>query len=230
MKKQGISQEGLKLLACLTMLVDHIGAVLVPGNLILRCIGRLSFPIYCFLIAEGAHYTRNPKKYALRMALIAVLTELPYDLAFYGRYYPDHQNVMPTLLLGFCALEAMKRCSGPGWKLLTVLPFAAASELMQGDYGAEGVLIIALFFLTRELPDRLILQTLGLAAVFGGMASIPLFYVGTWPFQMQLLGVLAMVPIGLYSGRKAVSSQAVQWGFYLFYPVHLTILALIRLL
>jgi membrane protein implicated in regulation of membrane protease activity len=73
----------------------------------LRVIGRFAFPIYCFLLAEGAHCTRNPKKYALRMAIGAVLSELPYDLAFYGGWTMENQSVMITLLLGFGALEAI---------------------------------------------------------------------------------------------------------------------------
>ena len=60
MQKRGFSQESLKLIACLTMLVDHIGALLMPQYMWMRAIGRLSFPIYCFMLAEGVHYTKNP--------------------------------------------------------------------------------------------------------------------------------------------------------------------------
>ena len=84
--KTGISQEGLKLLACLTMLIDHIGALFFPQFQWMRIIGRLSFPLYCFLLSEGIHYTRNPMKYGLRLLLVAVLTELPYDLLFRGEF------------------------------------------------------------------------------------------------------------------------------------------------
>ena len=113
-----LNQENLKLIACGTMLIDHFAAVILLSMFphtrnvvelyyILRIIGRLAFPIYCFLLVEGAHYTRNPKKYALRMAIGAVLSEIPYDLAFYGGWTLENQSVMITLLLGFGALEAM---------------------------------------------------------------------------------------------------------------------------
>ena len=69
MKKQGLSQEWLKLTACATMLVDHVGAVLLPQYIWLRVLGRIAFPIYCFLLAEGIHYTKNPKKYGLRLGI-----------------------------------------------------------------------------------------------------------------------------------------------------------------
>ena len=71
-KKQGLSQEGLKLIACVTMLIDHIGAAFVPW-MWLRMVGRIAFPIYCFLLAEGAFYTRNPRRYGARLAVGALL-------------------------------------------------------------------------------------------------------------------------------------------------------------
>ena len=97
MKKRGLSQEMLKLIACLTMLIDHVGATVIlelfgttPSLGLywlywaMRIVGRMAFPIYCFLLAEGAHYTRNPKQYALRLAIGVVLSELPFDFAFWG--------------------------------------------------------------------------------------------------------------------------------------------------
>lgn len=229
MKKQGISQETLKLIACITMLIDHIGAVFVPGYA-LRCIGRLSFPIYCFLIAEGSHYTRSPKKYALRMLLMAAASEVGYDLAFYGGFTLHRQNVMLTLLMGFFALEVMKKCPNTGLKIMAAVPFAIVAEFCRSDYGAEGVMVIALFALTRELPHKHLLQFLGMAFIFSSMSSAEIFRIGNFPIQMQELGALAILPIALYSGKKATTSKAVQWGFYLFYPVHLLVLWLIKLI
>ena len=116
MKRFGMSQEMLKLIACMTMLIDHIAAVLViPSDaamlagdttvawvhVVMRGIGRVAFPIFCFLLVEGAHHTRNPRKYALRLSLGMVLSEIPFDLAFFGRLTWAHQSVMVTLLLGF---------------------------------------------------------------------------------------------------------------------------------
>ena len=129
MRKRGLSQEGLKLLACVTMLIDHIGATLVlrmlqtmpvrneQYNLLvgiyyaLRIIGRIAFPIYCFLLVEGAYHTRNPKKYGMRLFVGMLLSEIPFDLAFSLRgnvlFDWSSNSVMLTLLLGFCMIEAM---------------------------------------------------------------------------------------------------------------------------
>lgn len=118
MERKGLSQEGLKLIACLTMLIDHIGAVFVPGYYLyysMRIIGRIAFPIYCFLLAEGFHYTRSPGKYALRLTIGMVLSEIPFDLALEGRLTLAYQSVMVTLLLGLLAAWAMEKC-GSWWK------------------------------------------------------------------------------------------------------------------
>lgn len=228
MKNRGISQEMLKLIACVAMLLDHIGATLVPGWT-LRIIGRIAFPIYCFLLVEGAHYTRNPKKYALRLAIGAVLSELPFDLAFFGGWTWGYQSVMLTMLVGFFALQAMGKCSNYLLKCLVVLPFALLAEWLLTDYGGAGVLLIALFGISRELPHRLLIQLLGMALICNYLipgAKIP---IGGFRIAIELFALIALIPIAFYSGRKITGSKAVQWGFYLFYPVHLTVLYLIEL-
>jgi len=225
--KHGLSQEGLKLIACLTMLCDHIGAVLVPW-IPLRIIGRLSFPIFCFLIAEGTFHTRHPGKYALRLAIGAVLAELPFDFCFFGRIYWGHQNVMVTLLLGFAAVHAGRYMQGFWRKLLSAVPFLLIAFFAQADYGVEGVLLILLFGLTRELPFRQLVQLLGMFLIFWEPKGWPLFTVLGLPVTLQMTCVLSMLVIALYTGEKRTTSKALQWGFYLFYPLHMLILAFLQ--
>lgn len=244
--KKGLSQEGLKLIACVTMLIDHVGAVLVEalftqaamsgGNNAsellslyetMRTVGRLAFPIYCFLLVEGACHTRSPRKYALRLAMAVVISELPYDLAFYGGWTVYHQNVMVTLLLGFCALELMKKCPNIALKILAAVPFMLLADFLNTDYGGDGVLLIVMFALTRELPHRWLWQALGIWFVFSPGHAMFLYWLGGISITIQEWAVLAAIPISLYSGEKRSHSKALQWGFYLFYPVHLTVLYLI---
>lgn len=225
--KRGLSQEGLKLIACITMLLDHVGAVFVPGYT-LRIIGRLAFPIFCFLLAEGAHYTRNPKKYALRLTIGALLSEFPFDILFYGKFTWQHQSVMVTLLLGYLAIVLMEKCPNVFVKFAVSFPFFLAAQWLQSDYGSYGVGMIVLFSITRELLGKEWIQTLGLAVICAMMPSVSLSVFG-FSVSIQLFAVAAMIPISLYSGRKATQSKAVQWGFYLFYPVHLAVLYLILL-
>ena len=229
MKEKGLSQEGLKLLACLTMLLDHIGATLVPGWT-LRIIGRLAFPIFCFLLAEGAHYTKNPAKYAFRLAIGAILSEIPFDFALFGGWTWYYQSVMLTMLLGFGALFAMGNCQNGLWKCLIVLPFALTAEWLQTDYGGAGVLLIAMFGLTRKVPHRNFVQTIAMGVlIWFLMPGAPVPVLGR-EIPIELFGVLAMVPVALYSGKKRTHKKAAQWAFYLFYPVHLGVLYLIRVL
>jgi hypothetical protein len=217
MKHTPLSQEGLKCIACVTMLIDHVGAVFFPQNLWLRVIGRLAFPIYCFLLAEGAHYTQNPTKYALRLFIGLLLAEIPFDLALYGQISWAHQSVMFTLLLAFSMAMIMKKLPLLG-KVLAVIPFYFAAELLHTDYGGLGILIAAIFIISRELPESLLFQTCGLLA-----ANLAYFTSSI----IQPFAVLSMIPIGLYSGKKVSGSKPLQWAFYLFYPVHLLILRII---
>ncbi len=228
MHEKRLSQERLKLIACMTMLIDHMGVALFHG-IWLRVIGRVAFPIYCFLLAEGAHYTKNPRNYALRLAAVMLLSELPFDFALYGRSTWLHQNVLLTLLLGFLALEAMSKISNPLGKLCAVIPFVLLADFFHTDYGSQGVLMILFFGLAREYGLGVLPMTAGLAVISLVRPSFPVRLLGV-NIPIELFSVLAMIPIAFYSGKKASSSKAVQWGFYLFYPVHLAVLWLLKML
>lgn len=165
MGRKNLSQEGLKAIACGAMLLDHIGAVFLPG-VALRCIGRISFPIFCFLLAEGANHTRSPGKYALRLALGALIAEIPYDGLFYGGFCREHQNVMFTLLLGLLTLRSMERW--PGFGLLSLMAGCLLAELGHTSYGGWGVAMVVLFARTARLPRRELWQLGGYGCDFSG--------------------------------------------------------------
>lgn len=258
-KKKGISQETLKLIACVAMLIDHVGATLVlllfmrnpvdsPANIWLEClyrgmrlIGRIAFPIYCFLLVEGAYRTRDPKKYALRLFIGMLLSEIPFDLAFSPTWLvyewklttpllgfnPGFNSVMMTLLLGFGMIQCMKRVKGL-WKAVMILPFYFLAEALDTDYSGMGILLIAVFALTRGVKYEKLLCILGCAVVLNsGFKDMQIF--GIW-INTEIFALLALIPIFCYDGRKLTHNKAVQWGFYLFYPVHILILALLKFL
>lgn len=244
MKKLTVPQEGLKLIASITMLIDHIGAVLVyslylsawnAGNYALsnqmaliyeplRIIGRIAFPIYCFLLVEGFHYTRDRKKYVIRLVIGMLLSEIPFDLSLSGRIDWVSSSVMVTLLLG-CLMMAGMDCFHGFWKLLAIPPFYGIAELLGTDYGGHGIALIAMLALTKGLPREKLLRTIGFVILlwFG-----PDVHVGPFAVPMELFGLIGLIPMFLYDGRKLTRNKWIQWGFYLFYPVHLFILWLIE--
>ena len=244
MEKLSVSQEGLKLVASITMLIDHVGAVLVYAlylsavqaeNYVLanemavlyepmRTIGRIAFPIYCFLLVEGFHHTRNIKKYFIRLAIGMVLSEIPFDLALSGRIDWSSCSVMVTLILGCMMMVGMDSFSG-FWKLLAIPPFYGLAEVLGTDYGGRGILIIAMLALTRGLPKEKLWRTLGFVVClwFG-----PDVFIGSLEIPMELFGLIALIPMYLYDGTKLTRNKWLQWGFYLFYPVHLLILWMLK--
>lgn len=244
MKKMSVSQETLKLIASITMLIDHIGAVLVyslylsawsAGNYALsnqmariyeplRIIGRIAFPIYCFLLVEGFYHTRSIKKYVSRLAIGMVLSEIPFDLCFSGSIDWTSSSVMVTLLLGCLMMAGMDSFHG-FWKLLAIPPFWGIAEFLGTDYAGHGIALIAMLALTKGLPREKLLRTIGFIVLlwFG-----PGVQVGPISVPMELFGLIGLIPMFLYSGKKLTRNKWVQWGFYLFYPAHLFILWLIE--
>ena len=222
----------LKLIAICTMLIDHMGYTLFPGVMWLRCVGRVAFPIFCFLIAEGCVYTHDRKKYAARLLVFALLSEIPYNLMNSGMIWdPYDQNVLWTLLTGalVCWLIdwALKKCT-PLSFVLTGAAMVAAYWLLEignTDYGGWGMLLVAAFYGVHRAPSgavvKMIAQAFGLAffsiGVMGGYLSI------------ELWSLAALVPIWLYNGQRGFSNKAVQYGFYAFYPVHILALSLIAI-
>lgn len=179
----------------------------------LRMIGRLAFPIYCFLLAEGFVHTHSPGRYGLRLALFALVSELPFNAAFFGGLYePGHQNVYFTLLLGLCAMALLRRFARPGGlnlrQIAGVSACALAAQLLQTDYGAMGVLLIAVFYQFRARPSQ----------------RDPLVIVLT---ASELAAPLALLPIHAYNGQRGRCPRWESLAFYFFYPVHLAILACI---
>ena len=234
MKQKNLSQEALKLIACITMFIDHFGHAIVPElavpymvelYYVCRIIGRIAFPIYCFLLSEGMRHTRSPLKYIGRLAVGILLAELPFDILFEGGISWEYQSVMVTLTLGAVMLWCMGKTEKKWLKVLFVVPFAILAELCKSDYGGWGIVMIAVF----ALFDRITGQIIGLLLVnlMMNSAAIPLFGLR---LSVQLFAVLAMIPIGLYGGRKRTHNKAVQWGFYLFYPAHILLLWMILLI
>lgn len=227
----------LKLIAVITMLIDHMGAALVgplrrslpEGNTLgdlcrllyphMRHIGRLAFPIFCFLLVEGFLHTRNVRKYAFRLFLFALISEFPFDYAFSNQFIRNaHQNVYFTLLIGLLVMIGIsyfdcrpaKSHIGNYGNLFAQIAIAAAGLWLAGflhtDYSYKGVFLIIVLYSLR-LDRRL-------QAIFGAITI-------SW----EAVAPLAFIPIWFYNGRRG---RQMKYFFYWFYPVHLLILAFLR--
>lgn len=209
-----MSSFALKLLAMITMTLDHAGAILFPSNEILRLVGRLSFPIYCFLLSEGFVHTSSRKRYLFRMGLWGVISEPVFDLAFRGNLWvPNHQNVFFTLFFGLCSLwllthfEKEKPAAAVGFLLLPIF----AAEWFHTDYGAFGAALIVVFYICR---NQRVEALTGFALLNTGFSLLS--------SRIQLAAAAAVLPLAFYNGKRGPKLPG--WIFYAFYPAHLLVL------
>ena len=233
-RSRGLDGGTLKCIAAALMLTDHVGAILLPEVPILRCVGRLAFPIFAFFIAEGYAHTRNFGRYFRRLAILAVVSEIPFNLENGAVFDLTRQNVLFTFclaLLTLRGLEALGRERGFGrWAgcgLVLAAGFAAG-ELLGVDYGGWGVLTVALFYLCRDGKFAKLWLLLAMAAVNGlGMGSLAMpVFGGEMP--IQIFAVAALPVIWLYNGQAG--PRGLRRAFYVFYPAHLLVLEGIRTL
>lgn len=256
-KNGRFSEDALKLLALVTMFIDHAGAgiiesfflgklpfdsrafqICVTADEIMRTVGRLAFPIYCYLLVQGFLHTRSAARYALRLLCFALLSEIPFDLLLFGRITFGHQNVFWTLLIGLLTLMGLnwaeKRqnlCLSIGSGLVFIAAGMAAAGLMGTDYDYKGVVLIAALYLLRGNRKN--------QCIFA-----PLLFLASF---------LLDVPLGLRSGASVSASLSIEffcifsffflyadngkrymkkgkYFFYFFYPGHMLLLLGIRYL
>lgn len=221
-----IDSATLKIIAMISMLIDHAGAfILLPWlqannshiNIeawvtlytICRSIGRLAFPIFCFLIVEGMVHTRNIKRYASRLAIFALLSEIPFDLArSHTLFDPSGQNVMFTLLSGLLAIWCIRDVRNPLYRVSGVALALLSMTILDTDYSYLGVAVIIILYVLRDF--RLYQSLLGAFAFLGSWFAMPAFIITYF-----------------YNGAKGRLNSKI---FYWFYPVHLLIYSLIAYL
>lgn len=233
-RSRGLDGGVLKGIAAALMLTDHVGAILLPEVPVLRCVGRLAFPVFAFFIAEGYVHTRDFGRYFRRLAILAVVSEIPFNLENGAVFDLTRQNVLWTFclaLLTLRGLEALGRERGFGrWAgcgLVLAAGFAAG-ELLRTDYGGWGVVTVALLQLCRDGKYAKLWLLLAMAAVNGlGMGSLTMpVFGGEMP--IQIFAVAALPVIWLYNGQAG--PKGLRRAFYVFYPAHLLVLEGIRTL
>lgn len=251
-----MTQLSLKLVALLSMLMDHLAKVLlstgifsdalgVSMDLYLRtmmiAVGRLAFPIFAWFTAEGCKKTKDPKKYLLRMLIFAILSEIPFRLCFYGRVASfTTSNVLFTFLFAACAIFAAqwlqtKRIPYP---FAVMVPSVAAMVIcwvQYTDYNAWGcALVLLLYYMPNEKGRLLALGswiTL-FQLIWKGSNGGTLTWISGNDYNLLLQWVVEMLAVlflAAYNGEKGSDKPWAKWLFYVFYPVHLLLLYLIRM-
>ena len=215
----------LKLIAMVTMTIDHIGCFLFPSVLWLRLVGRLAMPIYAYFIAEGCRYTRNIAKYLATIAVTALLCQVVSF--FVGSLY---QCILVTFSLSvglIVLIKQAKKCRSPLWWLLLAtaigvvwfvtesLPRLLAGTGFDVDYGFWGVMLPVILWLMPTKPLKL-LAAAGILFLINGANILFLWALG------------AVVLLALYNGQRG--KLKLKWLFYAYYPLHIAVIHLIAML
>ncbi|WP_099468268.1 TraX family protein [Konateibacter massiliensis] len=216
--REGLSGSTLKLIAIVTMFIDHIGAGILEQlpayydtnspisdiDTILRLIGRIAFPIFCFLLVEGFLHTSNVKKYAMRLFLFALISEIPFDLAFKRQILEiTYQNVFFTLFIGLLTLMAVKYFeNNKVLRILSMFAGIAVAIILRTDYAGFGVVFILLLYV---LHDKIKWRNI----------------ICSFAILWEITAPIAFIPITLYNGKRGIN---LKYFFYLFYPVHLLLI------
>ena len=233
--RHGLNGNQLKLIAVISMLCDHAAIRLLTYGLIpalhvagkdtvaerwnqtfwiLRSVGRMAFPIYVFLLTEGFCHTRNRRRYALRLGVFALISEIPFDLLVYGKIWDTHsQNVFFTLFLGVLMLTAVDwigrntdAALAQYRQMAVVVGAALLAWFLRTDYDAAGIML----FWFRLTPDTACLAGFVLMAA---AEFRPVYIPGL---------AVSFFLIRCYNGTRG--SWKGKWFFYLVYPVHLLVL------
>ena len=220
---RGFSGFALKIIAVVTMTIDHAGKVFFPEYMWMTMIGRLAFPLFCFLLTEGFIHTGNVRKYLARLFVFALISEIPFDWALHGRiFYWDAQNVFFTLLLGLLVIAGLhlveqhfagttvgKTILRVGLNAVIILTGCVLALVLKTDYDFKGILAITVLYLFRNRKK---------AQMWAGVIIFLLMD------SLEMFAALSFILIWFYNGTRGRQNK---YFFYFFYPAHLLLLWLV---
>lgn len=207
----------IKIIALVTMTLDHIGYMLYPDIELFRILGRIAMPLFAFLIAYGATKTRNTNKYFLRLFLFAIAIQMSFNI-FEGNLFAYYNwNIFFTLSFGVLAVMFIKRYRY--YSIPLVLATLGLAYALPIDYGIHGVLLIILFYFAL----RHSLLTLKITAVFSIAIFCLIFCLQHW-WSTQWYALIATAFIVLFKDQKLKIHPIEKWAFYIYYPLHFIII------
>lgn len=215
-----LGRELLKWIAIITMTVDHVGAILYPEFTVLRFIGRLSFPLFAYLLILGMESTRNIRNYLTRLFLFSIISQVPFFLAL-GFEPFGYLNIFFTLSFGLIFIYFFKKSS------VFVLVPVFASLVLPFDYGIYGIAMIGCMYILKENTK------------FGVVSLVLLNTLFLVPWSIQFLSISAIPLIVLHkNGSLNITRETTEeftiplwrkYFFYVYYPLHLALLYIIKL-
>ena len=225
--QQNLDTNFLKLIAIICMVTDHIGKIFFPENMIMAIIGRIAFPLFAYCLVVGCLYTKNTKKYILRLLIFAVVSQPFFVMAFHPTWESFWENILVaniffTLIAGVFAITALMDIKKHWWMLL----IAIATELLIGlDYGFFGITLMAIFYLCRNKTWLSALLSLAGMICWNGLGDY--LHIGPIGLDLQFFAVLSLPLIYVHTNVKP---RIHKYFFYAFYPAHLLIIFIFRIL
>jgi hypothetical protein len=204
----------LQWIAILTMLIDHIGIIWFWDSPIWRIVGRIAFPIYTFYVAQGMIFTRNRKKYVIRLAVLAIISQLPFSYLF----DTVNVNVIGTFLISVLAYYGMDHFKNNPIRFLFPIAAAVLLEHFNFDYGAYGLLLL---FLYRYASGT---------TMWAGHLGMNMLYWLLYSTSLQMFSLLPTIAFAYASSWQTRLSMSLngypppRWLWRSFYPAHLALL------
>lgn len=228
--KIGLNRNQLKYIAIIAMVIDHIGAFFIPSSTIIysicRFIGKLTAPLMCYFLVEGYNYTSSKSKYLVRLGIFAIISQFAFSLAMSNKIFIFKFNMIFTLFICFLLLLSYEKIKNKLVKWIVILSLILISDF--SDWGIFAPLWVLIFYLFKDKKS----------------SQIGWYYIGTcfvmiikyvimnnsgWDVILRQSGLFLFIPtVFLYNGKKGNNNNFNKWFFYIFYPLHLLVIALIR--
>lgn len=220
----------MKTIAVICMLIDHIGFLFFPAQMEWRIIGRLAMPIFAYSVARGARYTSSIKRYMKKMLLFAFISQLPFwwmeQIAFGGAFFSFRFNIGFTFLAALGVITLLQRIEDEKkqlgiWRLIGIGTLLVSADLLHFDYGSYGILIVILCYYAMGRSNQRMWPLW-----IGYTILTYLNYNTNWQmFWLQEVGILGFC---IVFALQSISEKRIGRFFYIFYPMHMIILCIIK--
>ena len=211
----------LKIIAIITMFIDHLGYAIFGKFSCFNYIGRLSFPIFAFQISEGYIHTKNLKKYFLRLFVFALISQIPFMLFYSILSNAFSLNIFFTLLLGLLSIYIYDKCKYKFLGIIASIFLALIAQFSHCDYGAYGVAIILIFYIFK---NNIITSSMFFIIATLIRYFIPCIKASIFPKEYLYLFICTIIPCLFFAAYNGKKGKNTKYLLYLFYPIHLILI------